>query len=868
VLPAVGERLGHFEILAPLGAGGMGVVYRARDTRLGRDVALKVLPEAFSRDAGRLSRFEREARVLATLSHPGIAAIHGLEPGDDGPVLVMELVEGEGLDKRLARGRIPVRQALELARQMAAALESAHAKGIIHRDLKPSNIQLTPEGQVKLLDFGLAKAFAPGDDETAATEAVDGATAAGVVVGTAPYMSPEQARAEAVDRRTDVWSFGCVLYEMLAGGRAFPGHTAEAVAAVLEREPVWRALPGEAPPKVLDLLRRCLQKDRNHRLHDIADARIELEEALAEPAPVTAPAAPAVGRPSRRWRWALAAAGLLFLAGLTALGFYWGRRTAFPPHPLITRLTFRPGLVTNARFTPDAQTVVYSAKWSDGKLELFSQRIGSNEARTLPLGPGVGMVQAASGTEALVTMLYSKESGPARLKLVRTPLEGGSPRELARGVWWADWTADGSRMAVNRLMGDQYCLEYPLGRVLFTTTGRGLIQNLRVSPSGDHVAFIHWPAGRRGDNNRTGDLMVADSAGRVRVLSGGWANLAGLGWSPDGREVWFTATRHGLFHYPQSLHAVTLSGRHRTLLRLAHSVVLADVSRDGRVLVVYENRRMEARGRLEGDTTERDLSWFDRTTAVKLMADGRTVVFGEEGEAGGPLGATYLWRVGSAPPVRLSEGLPLSVSPDGAWVACLVAWPEGRKELRLVPTGPGEPRLLATGTVEPFQARFLPDGRGLVLQGVEPGRPFRVFVQDLSQGTPRPALPEGWTGGVPTPDGRFITAQDPGGGLPVLQPLDGGEPRSIAGARASDVILQFDPEGRTAFVRESCVAANCRWVRLDLRTGQRSPWLDMTPPDRTGVTGIINLAVHPGGRSYAYTYERVLSDLYMIEGLK
>ncbi len=305
--PAVGGRLGHFEILAPLGAGGMGVVYRARDTRLGRDVALKVLPEAFARDTGRLARFDREARVLATLNHPGIAAIHGLETGDDGPVLVMELVEGEGLDKRLARGRIPVRQALELARQMAAALESAHAKGIIHRDLKPSNIKLTPEGQVKLLDFGLAKALATGDDREGETQSVDGSTATGVVVGTAPYMSPEQARGEALDRRTDVWSFGCVLYEMLTGARAFPGHTAEAVAAVLEREPVWPALPGETPAKIVDLLKRCLQKDRNRRLHEIADARIELEEALA------GVSRPRVGR-KRRIVLALGAVAALALA--------------------------------------------------------------------------------------------------------------------------------------------------------------------------------------------------------------------------------------------------------------------------------------------------------------------------------------------------------------------------------------------------------------------------------------------------------------------------------------------------------------------------------------------------------------------------
>jgi hypothetical protein len=361
--------------------------------------------------------------------------------------------------------------------------------------------------------------------------------------------------------------------------------------------------------------------------------------------------------------------------------------------------------------------------------------------------------------------------------------------------------------------------------------------------------------------------MLADASGRVRVLSGGWTSLAGLGWSPDGREVWFTATRDGLYH-AQSLHAVTLSGQHRTLLRLGQSLVLTDVSRDGRVLSLQESRRLEARGRLEGDAAERELSWFDRTTALKLASDGRTLVFGEEGEAGGPLGATYLRRAGSAPPVRLSEGLPLALSPDGAWVACLVTWPEGRKELRLVPTGPGDSRVVATGTVEPIRARFLPDGTGLLLQGPEQGRPVRVFVMDLPQGTPRPLLPEGWTGGVSTPDGRFVTARAPGDSLTVLQPLDGGEQQPIPGIRAGDAVLEFSSDGGKAFVRESCSRTGCRFVQLDLRTGLRSAWLETTPTDLTGANGLVAIAVHPGGRHYAYSSERVLSDLYMIEGLK
>jgi hypothetical protein len=359
--------------------------------------------------------------------------------------------------------------------------------------------------------------------------------------------------------------------------------------------------------------------------------------------------------------------------------------------------------------------------------------------------------------------------------------------------------------------------------------------------------------------------MLADAAGTVRVLSGGWSSLAGIAWSPGGKEVWFSATKEGPF-YPQSLHAVTLAGRERTLLRLAHSIVLADVSRDGRALVLYESRRVETRGRLKGHDAERDLSWFDRTTA-KLAPDGETLVFGEDGEAGGLLGATYIRRPGSAPPVRLSEGLPLAISPDGAWVVCRITRPEGRTELRLVPTGPGEPRPLALGPIEPFQAWFLPDGGGLVLHGALRGRPSQLFVLDLRRGAPRPLVPEGWTGGVPTPDGRYVTARGPGRSLPVLYPLHGGDPKPLPGIEPTDVIVEFTPDGQAALVREG----GGRLGRLDLRTGRRTFLVDLKAPDSTGVVREVDpraAYVHPSGRYYTYTFDRVASDLYLIEGLR
>ncbi len=289
-----GTRLGPYEVTALLGEGGMGQVYRARDTTLGRDVALKILPDAFTRDADRLARFQREAKVLASLNHPNIAQIHGLEQTDGQQALVMELVEGEDLAQRIARGPVPLDEALPIARQIAEALEAAHEQGIIHRDLKPANIKVRPDGTVKVLDFGLAKAL----ETNVASAAVDDSptitspaqTMHGVILGTAAYMSPEQARGKPLDKRTDIWAFGCVLYEMLTGRRAFGGDdVSETVTAILRDSPDWTRMPSATPAALRRLLRRCLEKRADHRLAHIADAKLELDEALDPRETVPAP---------------------------------------------------------------------------------------------------------------------------------------------------------------------------------------------------------------------------------------------------------------------------------------------------------------------------------------------------------------------------------------------------------------------------------------------------------------------------------------------------------------------------------------------------------------------------------------------------
>ncbi|MCK4758851.1 MAG: serine/threonine protein kinase, partial [Candidatus Aminicenantes bacterium] len=291
----IGKTISNYKILEKLGEGGMGVVYKAHDTKLGREIALKALPEEFAQDRERLARFEREAKLLASLNHPNIATIYGLEESEGLNFLTLELVEGDTLAGKLTSGPLKVQDALEMCRQIAEALESAHQKGIIHRDLKPSNIKVTPEGKIKVLDFGLAKAFevaevgdAAGMDPYKSPTMTVGSSRSGVIMGTAAYMSPEQARGKALDKRTDIWSFGCVFYELLTGRQLFIGETtSDMVAGILKQEPDWKALPKELPVRIRDLLRRCLQKEPNKRLHDIADARIEIEEVKSKPSEPT-----------------------------------------------------------------------------------------------------------------------------------------------------------------------------------------------------------------------------------------------------------------------------------------------------------------------------------------------------------------------------------------------------------------------------------------------------------------------------------------------------------------------------------------------------------------------------------------------------
>ncbi len=447
-----GTRLGPYEILGPLGAGGMGEVYRARDGKLNREVAIKVLPAAFAEDAERLARFRREAQVLAALNHPHIAAIYGLEESAGVEALVLELVEGETLAERIARGPIPLDEALPIAREMAWALEAAHEKGIVHRDLKPANVKLTPAGKVKVLDFGLAKAIA-GDpsspDATSSPTLTARSTEAGVVIGTAAYMSPEQARGRAVDKRSDIWAFGAVLYEMLAGRRAFDGETAsDALVSVLTKEPDWSALPVSTPPAIRRLLRRCLDRDRERRLHDIADARLEIDEALSGTA---APESPAVSAPPRgRPRRAAILTTALVAAAAAALATLWtaGRlRPAAPAAPVVRPLTDS-GRDWSPAASPDGRLVAFVSD-RDERQRIWLKQLPGGDETALTAGPDERPRFSPDGS----SVLFVRREGDGT-SLFRVSVLGGEPRRVVADAYDGAWSPDGSRIAYMRQTED------------------------------------------------------------------------------------------------------------------------------------------------------------------------------------------------------------------------------------------------------------------------------------------------------------------------------------------------------------------------------------------------------------------------------
>jgi predicted Ser/Thr protein kinase/Tol biopolymer transport system component len=854
--PALEDRsIDEYRILSLLGRGGMGEVYRAKDMTLGREVAIKVLQRSAGGPSD-LRRFEEEARLASVLNHPNIVTIYGVGEKDDLAYIAMELVHGRTLREVLSGHPLSVKAALDLAAQLGDALWAAHARGIIHRDLKPENIMVTPQGRLKVLDFGIAKLQGPGDPGAPGSGVH---TEDGKILGTVGYMSPEQAAGRRALPASDQFSLGTILYEMVTCRRAWNRDTAaETLTAIIREDPVPIASLAPGTPTALRwIVDRCLAKDPEERYgstrdlaRDLATLRDHLGEISGARLPASAAGGP--GPRLRRWRWPLITLALAVVVGAAA--------ALLPPVsrklvlPEWTRIGFRRGTVWSGSFAPDGQTIVYSAAWDGGPVNLFVTRTASTETRTLDLPPGKLLAISRSNELVFLRDAHFNRFFVQPGTLVRSGLEAGVGRDVLEKVHAADWSPDGKQLAIAREVGEKVRLEYPVGKILYETDRP--ISDLRISRDGAWIAFCEG-----GPEVTVEAVRVSD--GLRRVLSEGWfPSAVGLAWSADGREIWFTPQKQVRDSSPPLL-AVTLSGKMREVVRGPGQLRLYDIAPDGRALLARWDLQVGVRGSAPSGVEERELSATDDSLLSDLSSDGRKVLFYDRN-------ALFLRAADGSPPLPLGDGyLGARLSPDGKSV--LAISPEWYPVL--VPVGAGEVRRI--GSTECDGVEWFPDGKRILCEISNPPGRFRLIAIELASGKAAEIpIAEGaaaeFMGGWPplSPDGAFLAGLGRHGEILVL-PLAGGEPRRWAGEgpRLGIAPAGWTADGRGLFVyRLGDVPANVQ--KLDLSTGLLEPWRQLTVQDLAGINRIEPVRVAPGGVSWAYGYIRVLSNLYVVEGLK
>ncbi len=580
----------------------------------------------------------------------------------------------------------------------------------------------------------------------------------------------------------------------------------------------------------------------------LSEAIVSGEALAAEPA----------RRRSRFWPAVLAVTLLLAAVGV---GFLAGLRAGESSPALFHRLTFRRGRVLSARFAPDGKTVLYGGKWEGDPLGIFSTRPESPESR--PVGfPGASLFAISSSGEMALGLGCRGLWSGCKATLARVGLTGSAPRELLEDVDWADWSPDGKDLAVVRSVAGKSRIEFPAGNALYETSG--WLSHPRVSPDGKLVAFLDHPT--LADDR--GSVDVVDLTGKKQVLSSGWRSAYGLSWSADGREVWFTAGKAGM---NSVLHAVRLSGEDRVVVGAPGQLFLQDISRDGQVLVTQEARRSEIIGLSPGETKERYLTWLDSSVVTDLSDDGKTILFFESGEAGGAVPATYLRKTDGSAAVRLGEGIGTALSPDGKWVAAMTN--TSPRQLALLPTGPGESRPITHDAIDHGWAIWFPDGKRILFEGNDANRGPQLYVQDVEAGTSRAVTRAGFGFRIDwsaiSPDGRFIGARgaDRKGYLCLVDGGADSPPRLIPGLAVGDSPIRWSGDGRSLYVR-GAEDFPARVYRVDALTGHKSLWKEFAPPDSSGLFRITRVRVTPDGKSYVFGYISILSDLYLVEGLK
>ncbi len=889
----VGRSLGHYEIVEPLGSGGMGDVYRAHDAHLHRDVAIKVLSEDLADDPDLVARLRREAHLLAALNHPNVATIHGFEESEGRRFLVMELVEGESLEQCLAAGRLGVGKALDICRQIAEALEVTHEKGIVHRDLKPSNVMVTPRGRVKILDFGVAKALRPAGVRRDLRETAESTelTSAGTIVGTAPYMSPEQVRGAPCDRRVDVWSFGCVLYETLTSRKAFGRETiADTLAAIIERDPNWEELPPSTPPAVRALLRRCLQKDPERRMRDMGDARIEIEEALREPdealrepggkLPGAATETSSVASRGRAIPWSASAAIIVLGAAAAAVAIWQLMPRATPERlPLrsleITLPANEPLALAQAAplgigqpsmaLSPDGADLVYVVD-DDGVTQLYLRPLAELEATPMP------------GTEGGFAPFFSPDGNrvgfftESQLKIV--PVRGGAPLVLceARNPYGASWAADETIIWADAEGASLIRVAARAGARPEVIDDEGLRWWPQVLPDGRAVLYTGY-AGVNNPARQSIGVFFPESGERRTILEGG----AFARYVPSGHLVF---GRSGtLVAVPFDIDRLETTGDEVTVLEGVRTEAMPGAAQ---VAFSADGSLVYLPG---GDASMTRPVWVDREGAVEaLPVDAR--IFGAfrlspDGDrlAIAQTAATssiWVYELGEALWSRVTTGqhslYPVWTS-DGEHVVYHTRDGADQAIYRKRADGGGDPELLIEGPHIPLS--WSPVAPVLVYtapSGSSPGHD--IWVASFENGTePQPLVATEFVEGLAalSPDGRWIAyfSDEPGESEVFVRPFPGTEDSErYLVSRGGGEEPRWSPRGNELFYRNGN-----RWMAVEITT---DPEFSAGTPELVFEGGFANVPgssydVSPDGRRFlvlaeaepaTYTSIRVLLNWF------
>ncbi|HEX5071123.1 MAG TPA: protein kinase [Vicinamibacterales bacterium] len=856
-------HIGPYDIIAKLGEGGMGAVYRARDGRLGRDVAIKVLPPAFAADPDRQARFAREAKAVAALSHPNVVSIFDSGVHDGQIYVVMELLEGQTLRVRLTAGPLPTRKAVEVAVQIARGLGAAHSKGIIHRDLKPDNVFIQEDGLVKILDFGLARqADMTGGSGATATQAV---TDPGTVMGTIGYMAPEQVRGQIVDARADLFAFGAVLYEMVSGTRAFQRETAaDTMTAILTQDPPELAASRpDASPALDRIIRHCLEKNASERFQSARDVAFALDalsgtgSSTAGTTGTTGPTGATRTRETAKRRFIMPVAAAVLVVAAVAGGYLWGAGQKTPATEVkFESKTWDPQWVTNARFAPDGDTIVFSSAVTGSAPSVYVIRPGMVTSQ--PIGkPGTHLLSVSSKGELLVlTGAVARGHRIFTGTLSRMTMDGAS-REWMTDVVEGDWAPDGVNVAVTHVVQGRYQLEYPAGKVIHTAAS-GYLSDPHVSPDGTHVAFFEHPIPL---DNR-GLVRVAGPDG-VRTLAGEYWGLEGLAWADEGRSVMFSASSQGNDGlYPMKVN-ITGEPHPRQALTGATAMIVHDIGKDGRVLIASDSFRLGVRGLVPGETAEREFPWLDSAVFGWFTRDNKYLAFNDESQSAGSDYQVAVRDIATGQVVRLGPGTTRAPSPDGKWIPAHVS---STDRMVLYPSRTGETVTLDKGPLTGYAGNldWFPDSRRIMVCGSEAGKGPRCYQQEIPKGTPTPITPEGVRNGILSPDGLrlFAMGQE---GFSVMT-LAGGASTPVTGLDPDDQPFAWSADGRAIITARGDLTP-MPIDSIDIATGKRTRLKELAPPDRTGSIGAIASQWIQDGKGYAYTYIRQLSRIFVVTGV-